>query len=239
MQVLSWNANCKFREKFEAVASLDWDVLVIQECENPRSSNDLAYQEWAKNYFWVGNLHYKGLGVFLANDLKAELIEANPKSNKYFVTLRLDNGFQLLAVWTQAGLTKGQGYIHQLWQYLKANESTLDWDNLIVVGDWNSNANWDAKRKVGNHTDVSNFLSSKGLLSCYHAPNNILHGQEQDPTFYMYRNLDRPYHIDYMFAPGRYLSGSKTLTIGTKDRWLSLSDHLPISFNFQVDREQA
>ena len=34
MKIISWNANCKFREKYKDIAKLEADIYVIQECEN-------------------------------------------------------------------------------------------------------------------------------------------------------------------------------------------------------------
>ena len=122
MKIVSWNANCKFRSKLSEVDGLGWDILVVQECENPHNSKDIEYREWAQNYFWVGGLEYKGLGLFMPVNLEAKLIGQNAMSNKYFITVQLSNGIQLLAVWTQAGSQRNTGYIYQLWEYLKTNE---------------------------------------------------------------------------------------------------------------------
>jgi len=234
MKIVSWNANCKFRSKFSEIDALEWDILIVQECENPNTSKDHRYQEWAKNYHWVGDLNYKGLGVFLPMGLEAKLIDHNPQSNKYFITMELNNGIQILAVWTQAGDKRSVGYIYQLWDYLQKNESIFDWDNLIIAGDWNSNAIWDIKRKLGNHTDVQKFLKEKGLVSCYHAKDDIIHGNELEYTFFLHRNPEKPYHIDYVFAPERFISHTQRMEIGDQTYWLALSDHLPISYELNL-----
>ena len=234
MKIVSWNANCKFRSKFSEIDALGWDILIVQECENPGNSKDYRYQEWAKNYHWVGDLNYKGLGVFLPMGLEAKSIDHNPQTNKYFITIELSNGIQILAVWTQAGNKRSVGYIYQLWDYLQSNVSILDWDNLIIAGDWNSNAIWDSKRKLGNHTDVCNLLTSKGLVSCYHAKDDIIHGDELEYTFFLHRNPEKPYHIDYVFAANRFISRSERVEIGDKTKWLELSDHLPIGYNLNL-----
>ena len=143
---------------------------------------------------------------------------------------------QILAVWAHAGSNRSVGYIYQLWEYLKANEKTLDWDNLVIIGDWNSNALWDKKRKVGNHSDVCNFLNSKGLFSGYHSDGEIPHGSEPDNTFFMHRNLDKGYYIDYLFAASKFFTSSEKMNIGDRNKWLQYSDHLPISYNLNMDK---
>ena len=132
-------------------------------------------------------------------------------------------------------VSSGVGYIYQLWEYLKANEKTLDWENLVIIGDWNSNAQWDKKRKVGNHSDVCNFLNSKGLVSSYHSEGKISQGEETDNTFFMHRNLNKGYHIDYLFAASKFLSHSEKMNIGDLNKWLQYSDHLPISYQLNID----
>ena len=236
MKIVSWNANCKFRDKLNIIDAYGWDVLVIQECENPDVSKDSKYKKWATNYKWVGDLEYKGLGLFLPENMNADIIGINPHSNKHFITVQLPNGMQILAVWAHAGSKRSVGYIYQLWEYLKANEKTLDWDNLVIIGDWNSNALWDKKRKAGNHSDVCNFLNSKGLSSGYHLYCEIPHGSEPDNTFFMHRNLDKGYHIDYLFAAPKFLSNSEKMNIGNPNHWLQYSDHLPISYKLTMDK---
>lgn len=88
--------------------------MIVQECKNPHNSKDIEYKDWAQNYFWVGGLEYKGLGLFMPVNLKAKLTGQIPMSNKYFITVQLSNDIQLLAVWTQAGSQSSAGYIYQL-----------------------------------------------------------------------------------------------------------------------------
>ena len=58
MRLVSWNANCKFREKFHLLGP--FDVAVIQECEDPAKCADGEYRAWSDNYLWVGDLKHKG-----------------------------------------------------------------------------------------------------------------------------------------------------------------------------------
>ena len=76
MKIISWNANCKFREKYKDIAKHEADIYVIQECENPATCKDSDYRTFTQNGFWVGNINYKGLMVFSPNtEIKLHLLD--------------------------------------------------------------------------------------------------------------------------------------------------------------------
>jgi exonuclease III len=54
MKILTWNCNGAFWKKFEELSLLDADILVIQECENPKECSHLAYKKWVNNFLWIG-----------------------------------------------------------------------------------------------------------------------------------------------------------------------------------------
>lgn len=72
-------------------------------------------------------------------------------------------------------------------------------------------------------------LEQSGIKSLYHHQNDELQGKESQPTFYMYRKLGRPYHIDYAFLSSDLLTSS-AVSIGKPDEWLEFSDHMPVVF---------
>ena len=88
MKIVSWNCNGSFRETIKSILDkdaktyLDADIYVICECENPREPLP-KYKEYKKiveelvgdNYFWIGDYHYKGLGIFAKENIKLEKIE--------------------------------------------------------------------------------------------------------------------------------------------------------------------
>lgn len=70
-------------------------------------------------------------------------------------------------------------------------------------------------------------LSECGLTDTYHYLNDEKEGQESQATFFMYRHLDKPYHLDHVFASkGRI----EDLQFGDAEKWIQLSDHLPLIF---------
>lgn len=51
--------------------------------------------------------------------------------------------------------------------------------------------------------------------------------KNQKNTFYLYRHLDKPYHIDYVYAAEGVITDLKILDA---EYWIGLSDHIPIVF---------
>lgn len=68
-----------------------------------------------------------------------------------------------------------------------------------------------------------------GLQSVYHEHNGERQGAETRPTFYLHRNLAKPYHIDYFFALPSMFEASLRVTVGDSADWLAVSDHMPIT----------
>ncbi len=231
MKIVSWNCNGAFRKKRFALDEFDADVLVIQECENPGISSDLDYSAWATNYLWVGSVPYKGLGVFAKPELELKQILLPPNDFELFLPCKIGSDISMLAVWTQAGINREQGYIGQLWRYLQLNSSCLTEVNSILIGDLNSNQRWDKKRESGNHSQVVDYLEGIGLQSLYHSQMTEAHGKESTPTFFMYRKLERPYHIDYAFCSDAISKKSARLEIASPEKWLVMSDHVPLTLH--------
>ena len=44
MKILSWNCNCRFRDKYHLLDKYNADILIIQECENPQHSSNSEYK---------------------------------------------------------------------------------------------------------------------------------------------------------------------------------------------------
>ena len=98
MRIVTWNANCVFRDKFHLLG--DFDLAIVQECEDPKQSNNQKYIEWASDYFWTGNLKHKGLGIFAGRRRNAKIIAVPASSQRYFLPFELDNGFHVIGVWS-------------------------------------------------------------------------------------------------------------------------------------------
>lgn len=236
MRIATWNCNGAFRKKFEHISDLNADIYIIQECENPIDAKDKKYQEWAENYIWIGDNKNKGLAVFARPEIKLEKLEwanqFNDHTVKHFLPCKINDSFNLLAVWTHRNNSPNFGYIGQLWKYLQINKDKLN--TSIIAGDFNSNTIWDEWDRWWNHSDVVNELNELGIESIYHKLTGEKQGKESKPTLYFQRNLSRLFHIDYIFGAQEFIDRAKTIEIGQANKWLKLSDHMPIFCEFEM-----
>lgn len=225
MKIVSWNCNGALRKKFDALLSLNADVYIVQECEDPAQANSNAYREWAANSFWVGGNKNKGLGVFSRHKTLARL-EWPDNDLELFLPFTVGK-LTMVGVWACHANSPTFGYIGQAWKYIQANHNQIPRKNAVVLGDFNSNTCWDKWDRWWNHSDVVRVLSGLGMESVYHFHRNEPQGKETQATFYMYRKRDKPYHIDHTFVSTDLLY-SATITIGNADEWLVHSDHMPV-----------
>jgi endonuclease/exonuclease/phosphatase family metal-dependent hydrolase len=105
---------------------------------------------------------------------------------------------------------------------------------LLIAGDFNSNVIWDQWDRWWNHSDVVKQLSDQGIESLYHLTSGEQQGKETKPTFFLQRKLVKPYHIDYFFGSEKFRNELSQLTIGNIEKWLEISDHLPLIAEFNV-----
>lgn len=245
MKIVTWNCNGALRKKTQELDTLDADVYVVQECEDPAQSTD-AFRDWAGSYLWVGTSKNKGLGVFpkKGNTVSAAdwfgafkqpgVNNSNSSTSwttsdlKLFVPFILNQDFQLLGVWTKAEGADVFSYIGQLWKYLQIHRDQIRRKRMILLGDLNSNCIWDKPDRWWNHSDVVEELKTIGLESAYHRQTCEAQGQESQSTFFLHRNVEKPYHIDYVFVSDDLL-GQARIEVGDPSNWLNSSDHMPIS----------
>lgn len=228
LRIVTWNCAGALRRKTEAVDALGADILVVQECENPATTADMAYAAWAGNHVWGGSNKNRGVGVFGRNGLSVEPLAWDSDGLEQFLPVRIDDAFDVLAVWTHAVIPSTYAYIGQFWKYLQRHKSALTPDTLIC-GDFNSNAMWDRKGRDCNHSACVNQLDAAGFVSLYHRASGEAQGAESRPTFCLHRNLAKPYHLDYVFAHrDRVPPGWSGMSVGDPAEWLTLSDHMPV-----------
>ncbi len=235
MKIITWNCNGAFRKKFENLLDINADILVIQECENPNESKDKKYTDWATNFLWLGDTKNKGLGVFANKNINLKKLNWTDIYQgdrvKHFLPCSINDKIELIAVWTHQNNSPNFRYIGQLWKYLQIHKGKMK--NSIIAGDFNSNAIWDEWDRWWNHSDVVKELSAKGIESLYHTFTKEEQGKESCPTFYLHRNLLKPYHIDYCFASTKLTDKLKNITVEPFEKWKHLSDHSPIIISFE------
>ncbi len=227
MNILTWNCNGALRNKLDALAQLEFDIAVIQECEDPDRSTSSLYKTWAKNYLWVGPNKNKGVGVFASPEVSLAPVHLDPGRLELFLPCRFNDSFLLVATWARQADSPTFQYIGQLWKFIQAHRGALSDEPTVIAGDLNSNVRWDKWDRWWNHSDVVKELSEIGMESVYHLSRGIAQGEESEPTFYLQRNLSKPYHIDYVFAPVEWLAASSAW-VGGAEKWLQWSDHMPL-----------
>ncbi|MBC7694330.1 MAG: endonuclease/exonuclease/phosphatase family protein [Burkholderiales bacterium] len=235
MKIVSWNCNGALRKKFNALMTIDADIYIIQECENPADSKDKDYKNWASNYLWIGDSKNKGLALFAKENIKLDLLDWSNNykdhSVKYFLPCMINNDFQLLAVWTHQNNSPNFGYIGQFWKYLQVNKDKFR--KIIIVGDLNSNAIWDQWDRWWNHSDVIKELEEISIKSLYHEFYKESQGKEIKPTFFLQKNASKSYHIDYYFSSKEITSNLKGLEVGDFSNWKQMSDHVPMTITLK------
>ena len=170
------------------------------------------------------------MGIFAKDNISLEKIEGIIGDFKNFIALRVNDSFNLLGVWAMPP------YVEMIHDYFDVNYKVFD-ENLIICGDFNSNARWNNEHKVkdseGNYKNQTNLnikLNKKGLYSVYHELNNEEQGKETNATFFQTKHLNQPYYIDYVYAKKGAVSEFKILDFS---KWAYLSDHLPLVFEIK------
>lgn len=211
MKIVSWNCNGSFRTKFEKILTLNADVYVIQECENPS-----LYITDDFNYVWIEHSKHKGLGVFAKKNILLKNNSWNTYGLESFLSVKV-NDFDIIGVWAC------QNYIEDyfVFQEIYKKEFTT---NTIIIGDFNSSSLWDKKHGKRNHTQTVFNLKECGFESIYHYLRNEKQGEETTSTYFMYRHIDKPYHIDYCFIHPEICKNFQILDT----EWLKYSDHVPL-----------
>lgn len=229
MKIVNWNCAGAFRKKIEKIQSFNADVYIIQESEHPnkflKESNLKDY-----HYFWKGDNENKGIAVYYKPNIIINEIVVNEtyrdRQLKWFLPLRINNEFDLIAVWTHKAESVAFQYIGQFYWFLQNNINKFK--KPIFIGDFNSNTMWDSWDRWWNHSDIVKILDDDSIKSIYHLKMKEQQGKESIKTFFHRKNLEKGYHIDYIFSHSSHISKPIKLTFGKIEDWIDFSDHLPI-----------
>lgn len=225
-----------FRNKAEFILREQPDILIVPECENRERLSFGIYTKQPTDIFWYGGNPHKGIGVFSYSDFKIKLFEVHNTEFKYILPLSVYNdkiNLTILAIWSQKPRYH-DNYAEQVWNAVHFYSDLLDGENIILAGDFNSNAIWDTPRGVSNHSNLVDFLKNKNILSTYHHFHKQTQGQEKDKTLFMQRKIDRPYHVDYCFASSNLIKKLKNVEVGAYETWTKHSDHKPLIITFDL-----
>ena len=222
-----------YRNKASQILKLNPDLVIIPECEHPDRLKNLANPT---DIIWQGENINKGLGIFSYNDYRIKLLEIHDPTVRNILPISVTKGsinFSLLAVWAYNPLDRDYNYIGQVWKAINLYEKLLKNQDVIIVGDFNSNVFWDKLKRKTNHSMVVQKLAELNIFSTYHIHESLEQGKERHPTFFMYHHEDKPYHIDYCFASSGFLKNLQSFEIGAYQEWHKYSDHSPIIVTFK------
>lgn len=231
MRLMTWNCARGFDKKKALIFSATPDIAVIQECSK-KSTESLLFDNYAAA--WVGDNPNIGMGVFWKNsDWHVRRLEDTTHGIQWVVPFEVTGpeNFTLIAVWACAVKgSKRESYVGQINRALKEHPEWFKNDQVVVAGDFNSNARWDGERRDWNHSRVVAELRDRGLVSIYHAYKNEEHGEETSPTFHLQKNKTKDFHIDYIFAPDAWQQRLH-MTVEDCSEWLPHSDHCPLTLD--------
>ncbi len=234
MKIISWNCNGALRKKLDIILQENADIYCFQESEHPDKWFSKVEQDF-QYPIYINDNNSKGIAILVKKGInfsnanwETEFVNnlygnIKDKSMRYFLPILIDNKYTIINLWCHKNNSEHFAYKGQLWKYLVSNKNYIN-KNTVFIGDFNANKIWDDADCWWNMTDNNNTLNSYNLYSAYHKKFNEDLGKETIPTFYLYRHLDRAYHIDYAYANPIMVCDFRILNIS----YLKYSDHLPI-----------
>jgi endonuclease/exonuclease/phosphatase family metal-dependent hydrolase len=222
VKLAAWNTRRAAHSVAEAhLAQFVPDVSVLSEVQAP-----IEPDPGCVNWRGANGL---GMSVAVSNSLQLEPIATTLSMPRYAGLFRVsgkDVSFAVLAIWpVRAAKERTVVYHRILMEALAASESELRNGRCIVAGDLNTNSSVTGLSKT--HHEFVRAAADLGLVSAYHHLSGHEHGREPEPTYTRAKTDEHGWHLDFCFAPKRWLAGA-TVSIGPRDPWRSRSDHLPL-----------
>ena len=129
------------------------------------------------------------IGNLISVSLEMQRLDWQDNGLQSFLPVRINNQFNLVAVWTKQANSPTFRYIGQLWKYLQLHKEQMAAAPTVLCGDLNNNKIWDVWDRWWNHSDVVRELSAAKMKSLYHLATGEEQGSESVPTFFLHRNL--------------------------------------------------
>jgi len=235
MKLVAWNCQGAFRKKAGLIAEYAPDIAVISECEHP---DRLRFDSGIKPptaCLWFGDSPTKGIGIFSYTGVNLKLHRSYQPAIRYCIPIvatgRLN--LKLVAIWAMHHKNRQLSYVGQIYRALEAYRRFIRQDETILMGDWNSNTQWDTNSRIGNHSQVVAQLAVDHIVSVYHTYFQEAFGDETVSTLYMQRKREKGYHVDYCFVPQAWIKRLTFFSVGSFEAWSSLSDHSPLFAEFR------
>lgn len=230
-RLLSWNVAISLRTKWDAITALTPDIAILPEISRA-DIESLVPERGHRD--WIGDNDKKGLGLITFGDYTLERDASFDPKHQFFLPARISGPakLHLLAVWALNHRNRGElaGQRDATLQAITHHREFLDSGELtIVAGDFNHNVIWDKPRATtANFRPVLDALERLGLVSAYHHLHHQAHGQESAHTLNWRHDPNTPYHVDYIFAPRRTLTGDARLQITAPGTGDPSSDHVAL-----------
>jgi exonuclease III len=262
MKIVSWNCHYGFDEKkLQTIKDFKADILVIPECRKMDMEipdYDEQHRKWYGDHKEAtGNLGEinkekdLGIGVFWKDGITVTQLpewEASLSKNsdfRYLIPYKVEGNFDsftLIAVWTKNKNITGE---NDRLEYVQKAHAAIDHyknvgllsGQVILIGDFNSNTIWnDCYRKEQNHSALLEKLEQLGIKDC-----SASLGENRNSTYFYYtKNGEKQVIDDYCFASADIAKSAEFFVPDSKDwevsngkkLWRGLSDHCPISVEF-------
>lgn len=222
MRLLTWNCNRgAYAKKAAFLNALMPDVSVIQECARPVTESDRR--------LWFGDNPRQGIAVRASGAYRLRSLSQLDDVPPYVIPVEVTGpvSFTLLVVWSKRH--PKFPYVEGVVRAVELYRHLLSGNPSVVMGDFNSNAIWDAGHAANaNHSALVALLAELGLESAYHAFYGEAHGEESRPTYYFHWDEQQPFHIDYCFIPRKWLRRVRRVDVPSYAEWSGRSDHRPL-----------
>ena len=231
LRIVSWNCRQGLvPEKSARLLGLAPDVAVIQECAQTAELAGMIRVAWA------GAIPTMGTAIFARSELNAVPLDASADVLRWCLPVRFaEIDLEIVGVWGfdkhgKAGPPRGvaRTAIHGL-------RDVLAHGRAVVVGDFNDGPHFDAGHGR-SFARTSELLESGGYRSLYHARTGEAYGAETATTFFFTRNRAKPFFIDHAFLPAPWLGNVRGFEIGSPEKWLDVSDHMPLVLDLAMPR---